>query len=232
VKAELIVKGGYAVDFGGCEVKVPGHPVEGLRGQIGELFLNPLEHGNQIPAILSEGIKTGVQLPKFFSVEILCHEKPLLLKSDFLHGAVNALDAVAEKETKPLQNAEPQSRVAEHKGPDFGSIEKDRLSRLPAQGGREETVGFAQERGPAPKGSALSYGADLHVAFSRSQIYGSLQSDLAFCDDVNAVSRVTLAKNRLPRLKGLFPAQAGDLFDVHFAEAPEELRALQRLINL
>ena len=57
-------------------------------------------------------------------------KRTIPLVSDPLHGAVNALEAVTKKEAKPLQNAEPQSGIAEHQGPDFGSIEKDGFRRL------------------------------------------------------------------------------------------------------
>jgi hypothetical protein len=52
--------------------------------------------------------------------------------SNLLHGAVNALNTVAEEEAEPLQNAESQSGVAEHQSPDLGSKEKDGFGRLPA----------------------------------------------------------------------------------------------------
>ena len=69
----------------------------------------------------------------------------LLPELDSLHGAVNALDAVTQKEAEPLQNAYPENGVAEHQGPDLGSIETDGFGRLLARGGGQETVGYAQE---------------------------------------------------------------------------------------
>jgi hypothetical protein len=55
MKPELIVKGGHSVDFAGREVKVLGRHVDGLRGQIGELFLDPLKNRNKVSPIFSEG---------------------------------------------------------------------------------------------------------------------------------------------------------------------------------
>jgi len=147
----------------------------------------------------------------------------LLLKLDFLHGAVNALKAVTKKEAKPLQNAEPESGIAEHQGPDLSSIKKDGFGRLLAGGGGQETVRFAQECGPATKASAFSDDTDHHIAFAFSQIRGSLQGDLACSNNVNAVSCVSLAKDRLTGLKALFPAKAGDLFNVLSVEPSKKL---------
>jgi hypothetical protein len=42
MKSKLIVKGGHSIDFTGCEVKVPGYPVDGLTGQVTKLLLNSL----------------------------------------------------------------------------------------------------------------------------------------------------------------------------------------------
>jgi len=84
-------------------------------------------------------------------------------------------------------------------------------------------VGYAQERGPATKGPAFSDDPDHHIPFARSQIDGSLQSDLAFSNDVNVITCVSLAKDHLTGLKGLIPAQAGDLFNVLSVEPSEKL---------
>jgi aspartokinase-like uncharacterized kinase len=84
-------------------------------------------------------------------------------------------------------------------------------------------VGFAQERRPATKGSAFSDGSNHHIAFACSQIDGPLQSDLTFSNNVDAISCVSLAKDRLTGLKGLFPAKAGDLFNVLSVEPSEKL---------
>jgi hypothetical protein len=84
-------------------------------------------------------------------------------------------------------------------------------------------VGYAQERGPATKGPAFSDDPDHHIAFARSQIYGSLQSDLAFSNNVNAITGVSLAKDHLTGPKGLVPAKAGDLFKVLSVEPSEKL---------
>jgi hypothetical protein len=130
MKPELIVKGGHSVDFAGCKVKVFGYPVDGFRGQIGELFLNSLKNGNKIYTVVSKGLKACIQFLKFFSADVVCHRIVFLLRLDPLHGAVNALEAVTKKEAKPLQNAEPQSRIAEHQSPDLGSIEKDGFGRF------------------------------------------------------------------------------------------------------
>jgi hypothetical protein len=130
MKPELIVKGGHSVDFAGGEVKVFGYPVEGFRGQISELFLNSLKKGNKIYTVVSKGLKACIQFLEFFSADVVCHGIEFLLRLDPLHGAVNALEAVTKKEAKPLQNTEPQSRIAEHQSPDLGSIEKDSFGRF------------------------------------------------------------------------------------------------------
>jgi hypothetical protein len=58
MKPELIVKGGHSVDLAGCEVKVPGHAADRLRGKVSELFLNTLKNGNKVSATLPEGFQT------------------------------------------------------------------------------------------------------------------------------------------------------------------------------
>jgi hypothetical protein len=223
MKPELIVKGGHSVDFAGCKAKVFGYPVDGFRGQIGELFLDSLKNGNKIYTVVSKGLKACIQFLEFFSADVVCHGIVFLLKLDPLHGAVDALEAVTKKEAKPLQNAEPQSRIAEHQSPDLGSIEKDGFGRFLARGGGQETVGYAQEGGPATKGPAFSDDPDHHIASARSQIYGSLQSDLAFSNNVNAITGVSLAKDHLTGLKGLVPAKTCDLFKVLSVEPSEKL---------
>jgi hypothetical protein len=84
-------------------------------------------------------------------------------------------------------------------------------------------VGYAQERGPATKGPAFSDDSDHHIAFACSQVYGSLQGDLAFSNNVNAITGVSLVKDHLTGLKGLIPAQAGDLFNLLSVEPSEKL---------
>jgi hypothetical protein len=130
MKPELIVKGGHSVDFAGCKVKVFGYPVDGFRGQISEHFLNSLKNRNKIYTVDSKGFKACIQFLEFFSADVVCHRIVFLLRLDPLHGAVNALEAVTKKEAKPLQNAEPQSRIAEHQSPDLGSIEEDGFGRF------------------------------------------------------------------------------------------------------
>jgi hypothetical protein len=156
----------------------------------------------------------------------------LLLQLDPLHGAIDALEAVTKKEAKSLENAAAERGIAEHQGSDLGSIEKHGFGRLLTRGGGQETVGYPQERGPAAKGSAFSDDTDHDIAFASSQIHGPFQSDLSFSNNVNAIAGVSLAKDGLTGLKGLFPAKAGDLFNVLSVKPSEELRALQRLKDL
>jgi len=41
-------------------VKVSGYPLDGLRGEVREFFLDPLENGNKVPTVVPEKIEAGV----------------------------------------------------------------------------------------------------------------------------------------------------------------------------
>lgn len=114
MKPELVVKGGYAVNFAGCEVKVPSHHVDGFRGQVSEFFLNPLKNRNKVSTIVPERFKTCGQFPLLFSADLMCHGMLRLLQLDFLHGAVDCLDSVAEHEAKSFKNPQTEGRVLQH----------------------------------------------------------------------------------------------------------------------